>query len=328
VSSSPRATNLRVALLGFLVAVVIAMWVFAFLSKHFEKVASGVAALPPAEFERLTLLALGTGGTFENHLRRGPALAVGLEDDLVLVDAGRGVTEALRAAGVPVEQPRVLLLSSLAAENVVGLDDLWLTGWLRGREAPLAVYGPPGTRALVDGLARALAAQADAQAEAWALPPEGRAIEVHELAAAAGLTEGPLGVRAEPLAGGPLPALAWRIEGGGFTVAITLGSGDGAALAAAARDADFWVSEAVYGASLERAREGQAEGIEALLREAEAHPRLEALGALAVQARARSVVLVRLRPPPPFAWQYERVVEAGGFRGNVHVPADGDRLTP
>jgi ribonuclease Z len=315
-------------LLGFLVAVVIAMWVFAFLSKHFEKVAAGVAALPPAEFERLTLLALGTGGTFENHLRRGPALAVGLGRDVVLVDAGRGVTEALRAAAVPVEQPRVLLLSSLAAENVLGLDDLWLTGWLRGRDTPLVVYGPPGTQALVAGLAGALGAQADAQAEAFTLAPAGRELEVHELAAPSELAAGGLVARGAPLAGGPLPALAWRVEGGGFAAALTFGSADGEALAAAARGADFWVTEAVYGASLERAREGGADGLDALLREADAHPRLEALGALAAQAGARSLVLVRLRPPPPFASQYEGVVEDGGFRGPVHVPADGDRLEP
>jgi ribonuclease BN (tRNA processing enzyme) len=322
------STHARVAVLGFLVLVVIAMWVFAFLSKHFEKVAAGVAALPPAEFERLTLVALGTGGSFENHLRRGPALAVGLGEDVVLVDSGRGVTEALRAAAVPVEQPRVLLLSSLAAENVVGLDDLWLTGWLRGRAAPLVVYGPPGTQALVDGLVRALAAQADALATAWSLAPAGRAVEVHELAAPAETAAGGLTAKASPLAGGPLPALAWRVEGGGFAVAVTFGSADGEALTAAARGADFWVSEAVYGASLERARESGADGLDALLREADAHPRLEALGPLAVQAGAKSLVLVRLRPPPPFAWQYEDVVQEGGFRGNVHVPGDGERLTP
>ena len=322
------STAARVALLGFLVAVVIAMWVFAFLSKHFEKVAAGVAALPSAEFERLTLLTLGTGGTFENHWRRGPALAVGLAQEVVLVDAGRGVAEALRAAAIPVEQPDVLLLTSLDAENVLGLDDLWLTGWLRGRDAALKVYGPRGTEALARGLERALAPQADAQAAAFSLPPQGRGLEVHELEAPLSFAEGGLTLRGEPLRGGPLPALAWRVEGGGFSVVVTHGSADADALAAAAQQATFWVTEAVYGAALDRAREADLDGYEALRREADGHPRLEALGALATRAGVHSVVLVRLRPPPPFASQYETVLEEGGFRGNVHVPEDGDRLTP
>ena len=322
------STHARVALLGLLIAVVIAMWVFAFLSKHFEKVAAGVAALPTAEFERLTLVTLGSGGTFENHWRRGPALAVGLAKDLVLVDAGRGTAEALRAAAIPVEQPRVLLLTSLATENVLGLDDLWLTGWLRGRADALLLYGPPGTEALARGLERTLAPQADAQAAAFSLSPQGREIEVHEVSVGTSLAQGGLALRAEPLRGGPLPALAWRVEGGGYSVAVTSGSADAEALEAAAEHATFWVTEAVYGAALERAREAGAEGLDVLLHEAEAHPRLEALGALALRAGVHSVVLVRLRPPPPFAWQYERVVEEGGFRGPVYVPADGDRLTP
>ena len=322
------STQARVALFGFLLAVVIAMWVFAFLSKHFEKVAAGVAALPAAEFDRLTLLTLGSGGTFENHWRRGPALAVGLARDVVLVDAGRGVAEALRAAAIPVEQPHVLLLTSLAAENVLGLDDLWLTGWLRGRDEALRVYGPPGTEALARGLERTFAPQADAQAAAFSLAGPGRAIEVHELTAGERFALGPLALRGEPLAGGPLPALAWRVEGGGFGVVVTCGSADADALAAAADHATFWVTEAVYGAALERAREAGSEGLDELLREAAGHPRLEALAPLAMRAGVRSVVLVRLRPPPPFAFQYEHVLEQGGFRGRVHVPEDGTRLTP
>jgi ribonuclease BN (tRNA processing enzyme) len=109
---------------------------------------------------------------------------------------------------------------------------------------------------------------------------------------------------------------------------VTHGSADADALAAAAQDATFWVTEAVYGAALDRAREAGADGTGALLREAEGHSRLEALGALATRAGVHSVVLVRLRPPPPFASQYETVVEEGGFHGRVHVPEDGDRLTP
>jgi ribonuclease BN (tRNA processing enzyme) len=322
------STNARLGVLAGLVALVITMWVFAFLSKRFEKVAAGVAALSPAEFERLTLVTLGSGGSFENQWRRGPALAVGLAKDVLLVDAGRGIAEALRAAAIPLEQPRVLLLTSLAAENVLALDDLWLTGWLRGRDAALVVYGPPGTQALVDGLTRALAPQADAQAAAFALPPPGRAVEVHEVAGEASFAEGGLSARATPLPGGPFPALGWRIEGGSHAVAVAIGTADADALVEAARGADFWVTEAVYGASLERARTAGLPGIDVLLHEAEAHPRLEAIGALAVRAGVRSVVLTRLRPPPPFASQYEDVVEGGGFRGRVHVPDDGDRLSP
>ena len=97
---------------------------------------------------------------------------------------------------------------------------------------------------------------------------------------------------------------------------------------AATPAATFWVTEAVYGAALERASEVGLDGTGALLREAEGHPRLEALGALATRAGVHSVVLVRLRPPPPFASQYEAIVEDGGFHGRVHVPGDGDRLTP
>lgn len=318
----------RFVLFGVMLAVVVAMWVFAVLSKRFEKVAAGVAALPHAEFERFTLITLGSGGTFENHWRRGPALAVAQAQDLVLIDAGRGVTESLRAAAIPVEQVRLLLLTSLATENVLGLDELWLTGWLRGREEPLVVQGPLGTGRFVEGLTRALAGQADAQAAAWELGPGGRAVEAHEVAEATTLRWGTLTAHGAPLAGAAEPTLAWRVEAGPHSTVVALGSADAEALVAAAQDADFWVTEAVYGASLDRAREAGSEGLEALLREAGTHPRLEALGGLARRAGVRSVVLTRLRPPPPFAFQYEDVVEDGGFRGPVHVPDDGDRLTP
>jgi ribonuclease BN (tRNA processing enzyme) len=318
----------RFVLFGVMVTVVTAMWVFAFLSKRFEKVAAGVIALPHAEFERFTLVTLGSGGTFENHWRRGPALAIGEAKDLLLIDAGRAVTESLRAAAIPLRQVRLLLLTSLAAENVLGLDELWLTGWLRGREESLVVHGPAGTRALVEGLTRALARQADDQAAAWDLAPAGRAIEVHEVTDATTLTWGALTARGEPLAGAPTPTLAWRVATDSFSAVVALGSADGAALVHAAQDADFWVTEAIYGASLDRAHEAGSEGLEAMLREAEAHPRLEALGGLAQRAGVRSLVLTRLRPPPPFAFQYEDVVEQGGFRGPVYVPDDGERLTP
>jgi len=119
--------GLRMAVFFFLAGLVVLMWGATFVTKRHERVASGVADLPPRSFEALSLVVLGSGGSFENHLRWGPALAVAHGESALLLDAGRGVAEALRAAEFPAWQPRHVFLSSLQPENTVGLDDLWLT---------------------------------------------------------------------------------------------------------------------------------------------------------------------------------------------------------
>jgi ribonuclease BN (tRNA processing enzyme) len=321
--------GLRIGVFVVLVAIVVGMWGATFVSKRVERVAAGIAALPPRDFEALSLVALGTGGPFENPWRLGPALAVGLGRELVLVDAGRGVAEALRRAEIPVHQPRTLLLTSLLPENTLGLDDLWLTGWLGPREAPLRVVGPPGTRRLVETLRDAHAAGRDALGAAWELPAAGARIEVEELPAGGGpvALAGGLGARAAPLGGAALPTFAFRFEGGGRGLVVAPSGADEEALAALAAGADLLALEAIYGASLEAAAGSGVERADVIAREAEGHLRLEAVGALARRAGVRTLVLTRLRPPPVFAFQYQRLV-AGTFPGRVVIAADGDVVTP
>ena len=140
----------RVILLMALALIVGVTWVFAVVSKRFERVLSGVADLQPRSFEALTVITVGTGGTFENQWRLGPSTAVAKGDEVLLVDAGRGIAGALRAAEIPVHQPDTVLLTSLMPENTVGLDDLVLTGWIALRTEPLRVMGPPGTGAVLE----------------------------------------------------------------------------------------------------------------------------------------------------------------------------------
>ena len=68
-------TQIRVV--GLLIALVvgIASWWLTCAAWRFDEIAAGVLPLEPREFERLTLVTLGTGGAYENHLRRGPATA-------------------------------------------------------------------------------------------------------------------------------------------------------------------------------------------------------------------------------------------------------------
>lgn len=315
--------GLRLVVLGVLAVLVLGMWALAFVSKRMERVAAGVAPLEERVFEGLTLVPLGTGGSFENPQRLGPSVAVGADRTVVLVDAGRGVAEALRAAAIPVDQPAAVLLTSLLPENTVGLDDLWLTGWLGPRRDALRVLGPDGTGALAEGLAGAHRVARGVQGEIWALPDEGGRLLGEEAVAGEARSLGALAVRAEALGGAPLPTFAWRLEAGGRAVVVAGGGADPERLAAFAAGADALVVAAIYGASLQAAAEAGADRMDVLEREAAGTLRLEDVGSVAARAGVRTLVLTRLRPPPIFDLQYERLV-AETFRGRVVVARDGE----
>ena len=321
---------MRLRLIGLFVAfgVAIASWVLTCAAWRFDEVAEGVVPLEPREFPRLTLITLGTGGAYENPARGGPATAVALARRVVLVDAGRSVAESLRAAKLPVSQPDTLLLTQLLPENVVGLDDLLLTGWLAGRTQPLRVIGPPGTRALVDGVTAAHAEAVRALAGALALPAAGATASVLEIADGWSEQEGGLTLRAGALPGGPLDARAYRFESDGRSIVVSGTGWAPDALAAFARGASVLVHEAAFIPTPEIAHElGIDARADFFVREAALHTSLADVGALAGRAGVGTLVLVRLRPPPVYDLQVTSLVD-DTFGGRILIPQDGDELTP
>ncbi|MCP5066728.1 MAG: hypothetical protein GY946_09185 [bacterium] len=317
------SSGLRTVVLGILTTLVIGMWAMAWLSKRFDTVAKGVAALEARHFETLSVVAVGTGGTFENHNRSGPAIAVGLGDDLVLVDAGRGVAEALRAAEIPTWQPSHLLISQLVPENTLGLDDLWLSGWLGRRDVPLQILGPPGTAQLIERLRSAYEAEAQQQADLWGLPAEGGLTPVQEISDETRIQLGEMEVSIVPLAGADPPALGVRAESAALSVAIATRGKPMASVEELARDADWLWTEALYGASLDAAVEAKVDHLAQLQNEGSRHLRLEEAGELATRAGVRGLVLIRLRPPPVFTSRYRSLVNES-FSGAVVLPEDGE----
>jgi ribonuclease Z len=317
--------NRRVLLLVVLVIFAIAAVATTWLGNRMKDVSEGARALEPREFEAPTVVFVGTGGSYANHRRGGPAVALAAGGDLVLVDAGRGVAEGLRAARIPVAQPRAVYLTSLLPENTVGLDDLLLTGWLEPRERPLLVVGPPGTRALVEGLAAAHRRGVAGQGPAFGLSAEGARAEAIELADGASRDEGTLRVRAAALDGGPVAALAYRFEADGISVVFGGVAWGGEALVALARGAGLLVHEAFFAESVEMAIAAGADDPERLRREAGQRTPLLKAGERARRARARALALVRLRPPPLFSFQVTRAV-GETYRGTVLVPSDGEEL--
>jgi len=316
----------RVALLvvaGTLAVVAIAgTW----LANRMADAARAVEFLPPRELASPTAIFVGTGGAHENTRRRGPAVAVGRGRDLVVVDAGRGVADGLRAARIPPHQPRAVLLTALLPENSVGLDDLLLTGWLGSREEPLRVVGPPGTAALVAGLEAAHGAGLAGHGEALGLPPEGARLEAREVEDGAVLEVGSLRVRVAALPGGPVPTRAYRIETDG-TAVVAVGRAWGEErLVALARGANLLVHEAFFAESVEMALEAGAGDPERLRRDAALRTPLEAAGRRARRAGVGALALVRMRPPPLFDFQATRAAGAA-YRGRILAPEDGEEVT-
>lgn len=95
---------------------------------------------------------LGTGCPQCDTRRYGPASLVRHGSAAVLVDCGSGVTQRLLGAGSSGAAVDAVLLTHLHSDHLVDLYQLLVSGWHQGRDRPLRIHGPPGTRRHVDGL--------------------------------------------------------------------------------------------------------------------------------------------------------------------------------
>lgn len=114
---------------------------------------SNAASASDASGIKVTLL--GTGTPYPEPKRFGSAILVEAGGEKLLFDCGRGAVLRLSQADVPLRDIDALFLTHLHSDHVVGIPDLWLSGWFLGRDRPLRVWGPPGTREMTQHLFRA-----------------------------------------------------------------------------------------------------------------------------------------------------------------------------
>jgi ribonuclease BN (tRNA processing enzyme) len=323
----------RLILLAFGVFALVVSFFSIWATWRYQELAKDVAWLEDRTFDSLTLVTVGTGSAYENPSRLGPVSAVGLGARIALVDAGRGVAEALRRCQIRASQPDTVYLTSLLPENTVGLDDLLQTGWLAGRARPLRLVGPAGTRALAEAIHAAQAPGVTALAREVGLPEAGAALEAVEVEPGYGETrEDGVAIRAGDAGSRPLPSLAWRFErpaaGGAPALALVVaGSGpDRQALAAFAQGAGLLAVEGFFRASLDAVLAAGDPDADRLRREGELHLATGDAGQLAAQAGVPLLVLTRLRPPPMFDEQFETSVREH-FGGQVAVADDCDSFS-
>jgi len=109
--------------------------------------------------KKLTVTLLGTGTPFPSSERFGPGILIEAGDKKLLFDVGRGVTQRLFQKKIPLGKIDHVFLTHLHSDHVVGIPDLWLSGWLGApwarRKGPFTITGPEGTVNLMTNLERA-----------------------------------------------------------------------------------------------------------------------------------------------------------------------------
>lgn len=170
---------------------------------------------------------LGTGSPLPSVKRFGPAVLVQAGTKTLLFDAGRGVAQRLVQAHVRLGAVDALFLTHLHSDHTVGIPDLWLTGWLplpvASRKGAFHVYGPIGTRAMMENLERAYEWDIATRVADQKLSRDDVAVAVKEIAEGTVYEEGGIKVTAFEVDHGDLvkPAFGFRVDYGHRSVTIS-----------------------------------------------------------------------------------------------------------
>jgi ribonuclease BN (tRNA processing enzyme) len=113
------------------------------------------------------IVMLGTGNPAPNPATMGASVAIVVNGTPYIVDAGVGLVRrasaASRAGVKGLEMPNLkrVFLTHLHTDHTIGLPDLIFTPWIMRRTAPLEVWGPEGTKSMIDHILQAWSADND-----------------------------------------------------------------------------------------------------------------------------------------------------------------------
>jgi ribonuclease Z len=199
---------------------------------------------------RVTLL--GTGNPRPIPERYGPAILIEASTSpptRILVDAGRGAAERLFTVGgrEALSGVDLVLLTHLHSDHVVGLPDLWLTGWLVGRTKPFVLKGPEGSAAMMGHLEKAFAFDVRVRRDIdEKLPGAGVSVDAKDVPVDVALEIS--GVKITPFLvdhGLVKPAYGYRIDYAGKSVVLSGDTRYSENLVAHAKGCDVLVHEVV-----------------------------------------------------------------------------------
>jgi ribonuclease BN (tRNA processing enzyme) len=178
--------------------------------------------------EIVKIVLLGTGTPNADPDRSGPSIAIVVNDTPYIVDLGPGVVRraaAAHRAGVrelAVQNLKCAFLTHLHSDHTVGCPDFIFTPWVLGRDEPLEIYGPSGTRTMVKHILAAY--QRDVQERLDGLEPAndiGHKVNVHEIQSGVVYRDSNVKVEAFPVRHGSWQAFGYKFETPSRTIVIS-----------------------------------------------------------------------------------------------------------
>lgn len=208
----------------------------------------GLHGFASAQSGAVTVCLLGTGGPELTSARAGESTLVIANGQNLLFDAGRNVLQEIYESGITPQSVTEIFLTHLHSDHIEGLPSLWMTPWfLLGRQSHLRVWGPPGTRSMVEGMRLMYTHDVERRATS-VFKKEYLDIEVHEVQPGAVYSQGAVKVTAfavEHHDGDP--AFGYRIDAGGRAVLLTGDTTLTDNLANMARHVDVLISNVAAG---------------------------------------------------------------------------------
>ena len=179
------------------------------------------SAVAQGQDVKVTLLGTGCPPAVMN--RFGPSILVEAGGQKFLFDAGRGALQRLNQVKVRWQDVQGVFLTHLHSDHVVGFPDLWLTGWLTpGRDVPLQVWGPRGTKNMMSHLEQAYEYDIRIRLYDDRASPDGVVILAEDIVEGFVYEKGGVKITAFEVDHTPVkPAFGYRIDYGGRSVVLS-----------------------------------------------------------------------------------------------------------
>jgi len=281
----------------------------------------------------------GTGSPMPNPGRAGPCNVVIAGNQTFIVDIGEGGARNIALMGVDTSDASGLLLTHFHSDHIDGMGPLMLNHWVRGAStSPLAVYGPIGVSAVIDGFNAAyatddsyrIAHHGEAIAPSSGGGAEARPFEIGDGSAVV-LNHGGLRITAFAVDHAPVaPAVGYRFDYKGRSVCISGDTVRSANLEEVCNGVDLLVHEALQPAlvgEMEAAMKQRGQGNLAKIMSdiVDYHATPEDAADSAQSAGAQMLVLSHLVPPLPSAYLYPAFLgdAESRFDGPLIVGEDG-----